>query len=143
VVTQFTHFSTAQSQLALSGAFSLTIFGAIYFLVPRITGQAWPSLSLIRAHFFAVLVGTVVLVATLAVAGWIQGHELNDPAVTFAAIGAHTKPWLLIATSAQLVLLVGNLLLLVHFLRALAGICCKADTPATFRQPPTMEASVS
>lgn len=144
VITQFTHFSTAQSQLALSGAFSLTIFGAIYFLVPRITGQAWPSLALIRAHFFAVFLGTAVLVVALGVAGWIQGHDLNDATVTFAAIAAHTKPWLLIATAGQAVLLLGNLLLSGHLLWAAASSCCrKTATPATFRPSPTMEASVS
>jgi cytochrome c oxidase cbb3-type subunit 1 len=142
VITQFTYFSEAQSQLALSGAFSMTIFGAIYFLVPRLTGQAWASAVLIRAHYFAALLGTVGLVAGLAVAGWIQGHDLNDATVSFATIAAHTKPWLLVATAAQAVLLLGNLLLLLHLLRSIANQFL-APTPATFRPGPTMEASVS
>ncbi|MBS0663430.1 MAG: cbb3-type cytochrome c oxidase subunit I [Verrucomicrobia bacterium] len=143
MITQFTHFSTAQTQLAVSGAFSLTLFGAIYFLVPRLTGRAWPSLSLIRGHFFAALLGTAALVLALAVAGLIQGREQNNATVEFSAIAVHVKPWLLVATAGQAVLLIGNLLLAVHLLRAVCPFRQAATAPATFRQPPTMEASVS
>ncbi|MDB6169721.1 MAG: cytochrome c oxidase, subunit [Verrucomicrobia bacterium] len=143
LVTQFTFFSAAQSQLAISGGFSLTIFGAIYFLVPRITGQPWPSAGLIRVHYFCALLGTAGLVAGLAVAGWIQGHELNDPAVTFAVIGARTKPWLLLATAAQAVLLLGNVLLLAHLMRAVASKLLAPVVVVIFRQPPPMGAPAS
>ena len=88
------------------------------------------------------MLGTFTLVGALVVAGWIQGHELNDAAISFAAIAAHTKPWLLIATAAQAVLLAGNLLLLVHLVRVIVATNL-APAPATFRQPPTMEASAS
>ena len=142
LITQFTYFSTAQSQLALNGAYSMMMFGAIYFLVPRITGQAWASSALIRAHYLAAIIGTIGLVVALAMAGWVQGHDLNDPAVTFAAIATHTKTWLQIATAAQALLLLGNLLLLGHLLKSAASSYL-APATATFRQPPTMEASVS
>ena len=142
VLTQFTHLATAQSQLALTGAFSLTIFGAIYFMVPRLTGQAWPSGSLIRGHFFAALLGTLILIGALAVAGWIQGQDLNDATVSFAAIATHTQPWLLIAAAGQAVLVVGNGLLLVHLVRAIACRWLK-PAPAIFPEAPTMEVSRS
>jgi len=142
VVTQFTFFSGAQAQLALNGAFSMMIYGAIYFLAPRITGRAWPSLALIRAHYAAAVIGLVGLVVALIVAGWIQGHDLNNPAVAFASIGTHVRPWLLTATAAQAVLLLGNLLLATHliWLGAAKSAAPEADV---FRQPPAMEASVS
>jgi len=142
LVTQFTYFTAAQSQLALNGAYSMMIFGAIYFLVPRITGQAWASATLIRAHYLAAIIGTAGLVAALAVAGWIQGHDLNDPAVTFATIAAHTKTWLQVATAAQALLVLGNLLLFGQLLKSAVSSLLVPAT-ATFRQPPTMEASVS
>ena len=142
MITQFTYFSAAQSQLALSGAFSMIIFGAIYFLVPRITGRAWPSVALIRAHYAAAVIGTAGLVVTLAGAGWIQGHDLNDAAIPFATIAAHTRPWLLAATAAQAVLLLGNLLLAAHFVRLLAARPAISAT-SIFLQPPAMEAPAS
>ncbi len=140
--SQFTYFSTAQTQLALTGAFSMLLYGAIYFLAPRITGQPWPSVVLIRAHYAAALTGTVGLVIALAGAGWIQGHDLRDPLVSFAAIAAHVRPWLLIATAAQAILLFGNLLLAAHLVRLIAA---KSAAPAAglFRPAPAMEAPAS
>ena len=115
-VTQFTYFQQAQQQLHL-GAFSLVMFGTLYFMAPRLAGAAWPSITLLRAHFLAVLIGFGLLVASLAAAGWIQGAALNDAAVTFATIGDKTRPWLQLAAVAQGVALCGNALLALNFLR--------------------------
>lgn len=142
MVTQFTHFSDAQSELALNGAFSMIIYGAIYFMAPRITGRAWPSGGLIRAHYGVAALGVIVLFVSLIGAGWIQGHDLGDTNVSFAQIAAHTRPWLVAATAGQALLLLGNLLLAFQLCRL--GCAKSADaTPVVFRQPPTMEASVS
>ncbi len=138
--TQFTHFGEGQTQLALTGAFSMLIYGAVYFLAPRITGRAWPSGALVRAHYASAMIGTLVLVISLLGAGWVQGHDLNDPAVSFANIARNVRPWLLAATAGQAILLLGNLLLATHVLWLASG---KAATPAVFRPAPTMEASVS
>ncbi len=115
-VTQFTYFQQAQQQLHL-GAFSLVMFGTIYFMAPRLAGAAWPSIALLRAHFLAVLIGFGLLLTSLAAAGWIQGMAMNDAAVTFATIGDKTRPWLQLAAVAQGVALCGNALLALNFLR--------------------------
>ena len=138
---EFTWFTQAQGQLALLGAFSMTIFGAIYFLVPRLTNHPWPSTPLIRAHFAAAFIGTTGIVLGLAAAGIVQGHDLANAAVSFADIAAHTRVWLEIAAASQAVLLVGNAVLAFHFARLLA---LRPATPATslLHPAPTMEASV-
>jgi cytochrome c oxidase cbb3-type subunit 1 len=140
--TQFTWMSQAQSQLALTGAFSMIIFGAIYFLVPRIWNQPWPSASLIRAHYTAAFFGTSALVVSLAIAGIVQGRDLGDAAVGFAEIAAHTRPWLFAATASQALLVLGNIVLAFHFARMVAARPAVA-AEKLFSQPPTMEASVS
>ena len=140
VHTQFTFFSEGQSQLALNGAFSMMIYGAVYFLAPRLTGRAWPSGALIRAHYAAAVLGTVVLVVALLGAGWVQGHDLNDAAIPFAKIAGYLRPWLLAATAGQALLLLGNLLLATHLLWLVAA---KSAAPAAFSPAPAMEASVS
>ncbi len=141
-ITQFTWVDRAQSELALTGAFSLTIFGAIYFMVPRLTNRAWPSLSLIRAHFAASLLGTIGLVVALTAAGFVQSHDLAHAATPFSDIAAHTRSWIEIAAASQAVLLFGNVLLALHFARA---VLCKPveSQTALFRAAPTMEVSVS
>jgi cytochrome c oxidase cbb3-type subunit I len=138
--TQFTYFSAGQAQLALNGAFSMMVYGAIYFLAPRLTGRAWPSGGLIRAHYAIAGLGTMVLVVALLGAGWVQGHDLNDAAIPFAKIAGYLRPWLLAATAGQALLLLGNLLFATHLLWLIAA---KSAAPAVFSPAPTMEASVS
>lgn len=136
---QFTYFPVAQLKLALVGAYSFLILGAIYYLAPRITGVAWPSAGLIRAHFRLTLLGTVVTVVSLGAAGWTQGRGLLDAKASFAVIAARTHPWLLAATAGEGLLLLGSLVLTVHFFRlqAVAG-CPTFGSTAT-----AMEASAS
>lgn len=145
LVTQFTHIDTAQQQLALYGGFSMMLFGSIYYAVPRLTGHAWASAALVRGHALLATLGLVVLVVTLVVSGWIQGHDLLDPKVTFADLADHTRFWLLVAVAAQAVLLLGNLLLLVNFCWSACLGCFPAEPaePARFRQPSVMEAPAS
>ncbi|MCX6952370.1 MAG: cbb3-type cytochrome c oxidase subunit I [Verrucomicrobia bacterium] len=145
LVTQFTYLSTAQQQLAIYGGISMLLFGSIYFAVPRLTGQAWSSGALLKGHVVLSMLGVLLLVGSLAAAGWTQGHELNDAKVSFADIGAHTRPWLLAVSVAQLTLLLGNILLLVNFAQSVCAACCASSTGAQspFRQPAAMEAHAS
>ena len=139
VRTQFTHFDTAQSQLALWGAFSMVFFGGVYYAVPRITGRAWLSAGLVRAHLFLALAGIILLFGSLTAAGIIQSQDLADPKVAFEDITRHTHPWLLAASIAQAVFLLGSLAFLVNFIGT-AFRFLKLSQPATFTQPATMEA---
>jgi len=140
-VTQFTYMQDALTALALIGSITLIFFAAIYYIAPRLCGRAWPSSALVRAHFAAAIIGFVVLVVALAVAGWVQGQALNSTA-SFADIAARTRPWLLVATAAQALLLIGNLLVTFHFLKIVA--CPREEAAAlTFRTPVAMEASAS
>ncbi len=137
--TQFTYFDEAQRELALYGAASTIIFGGIYFAVPRITGRAWLSGGLVRAHLFLTVAGVLLLVASLAGAALAQSRGLADPAVPFAEIFRHTRPWLAAATAARAALLLGNIALAMNF----AGTACRflnASEPASFNPPTAMEA---
>ncbi len=117
-VTQFTHFDEAQQTLAFYGAISMMLLGGIYYALPRLTGRPWAWAGAVRAHLVLTAAGIVVLVAALAIGGVVQGRDLNEPAVTFAEIATHTHPWLLLASLAQAVLLLGNLLLLANFFKS-------------------------
>lgn len=136
---QFTYFTAALAKLVVGGGFSLIIFGAIYYLVPRVCGADWPSSGLIRAHFGLTLLGLAVTVVSLAIAGWVQGKGLADPTVNFATIAARTKPWLLAATAGEAMLLLGSLVITIHYFRLQCAACCSSATSAAA----TMEASAS
>jgi hypothetical protein len=90
--------------------------------------------------------GVALLVLSLAGAGWIQGHDLLDPKISFADIANHTRSWLLVAVAAHGLLLLGNLVFFVSILRSvfaclLSSSTASAETP--FRDAGALEAPVS
>jgi cytochrome c oxidase cbb3-type subunit I len=132
--TQFTFFTEAQKQLALYGSASTILFGGIYFALPRITGKAWLSGALVRIHLLFSIGGLVLLVTSLAIASVAQSQDFLTAATPFADIIQHTRPWLLAATVAQAILLVGNLAFLANFY----GTACRIlniSIPAWFNPP--------
>lgn len=147
-IVQFTYFAEAQQQLALTGAISMLFFGALYFMVPRISGRAWASAAFIRGHFFLMVLGVILLVASLATAGWIQGHALNEftlvdgqpVVVSFAEIATRTQTPLMLATAAKGILFLGSLIFAVNFLRTACPRKGGAPVTDLLRPPSTMEA---
>lgn len=142
---QFTFLAAALEQMALYGAISMMFFGAIYYMIPRLTGTPWSSGPLAAGHRSLVMLGVVLLIVSLAAAGWTQGHDLANPATTFAQLHEHIRVPLLGATAANFILLAANLLLLVNFCKTACAACCAKDAaPANlFRQPATLEASAT
>lgn len=145
LVTQFTHFDAAQQQLALYGGFTLILFGAIYYAIPRLTGQPWASAMLINGHRLTAVLGVTLLIVSLAGAGWVQGHDLLNAKTSFADIATHTRSWLLLVVAAHGLLLLGNLIFFVNFLRSACAACCPSAAPAEiqFRDAGALEAPVS
>src|SRR5204863_492201 len=54
---QFSEVSVAYSHLGLYAFFSMIIFGAMYYIVPRLVGREWRFASLIKIHFWASVYG--------------------------------------------------------------------------------------
>lgn len=144
VASQFTFLPVALDQLGIYGGISMMFFGAIYFMVPRVTGNPWASAALVGGHRVLVTVGVLLLVVTLAVAGWLQSGDLLNAKTSFPDIVKHINAPLLGVTAAHVVLIAANLLLLVNFLKT-ACVCRSNDarTQAIFRQPATLEASAT
>jgi cytochrome c oxidase cbb3-type subunit 1 len=99
----------------------MMFFGAIYFMVPRLTAAPWSSATLMVGHRVLAMLGVLVLVLALAGAGWMQGADLLDAKKSFADIFTHLKTPLLVVSGAQLALLAANLLLLVNFLQSISA----------------------
>lgn len=134
VATQFTFFVPAVEILGYQGAISMLFFGAIYYMLPRLTGLAWPSRVLTVGHRVLVMAGVVIAVVGLMAAGWVQSGLLLDGRTPLAEIAARIRIPLLVAIAGQALLLVSNLVLFVNFCRS-ACACCRADeSPTIFRQ---------
>lgn len=109
-LTQFTWFGAAQTQLQLYGFFAITMFGAIYHLLPRVMGFELPFPKLVRVQHWFSMLGIVIVVASLAIGGVEQGMKLHDPAVSVSQATKAILPFLHASTTGLLFILLGNLL---------------------------------
>ncbi len=142
VETQFTLFDVALEQLALYGGLTMIFFGAIYYMVPRLTGNAWTSFGLTIGHRVLATIGVVLLVVVLAVSGWTQGSDLLNPKVQFAEVIENARLSLLVISGAQLLLLFANILLLVNFFQTISATVV-SDVTALSPIPRSTEESAS
>jgi cytochrome c oxidase cbb3-type subunit I len=140
---QFTWFGAAQTQLQLYGFFSITMFGAIYYILPRAVGIEFAFPKLIRVqHWFAML-GLVIFVVALAVGGFEQGVKLNDPAIAFADVTKAVLPFLRASTLGLLFLLIANLIFALNiFAMILAWKWSVTKTVFTFAISPLKKSEV-
>jgi len=130
-VTNFTWFTVAQAQLNSFGFFSLVMLGAIYHIVPRVAGAEWPSAKSVRLHFWLAAVGILLVAVPLALGGVAQGFKLLDPAIAFQDVSKATLPFLRAATTGELLILFGNLLLAANLL-GLVVRCFRAKLVPAF-----------
>jgi cytochrome c oxidase cbb3-type subunit 1 len=80
-VGRFSQFSYAQDAahfFAIYMFFSMVMFGAIYFIVPRVTGCEWISGSRIRFHFWFSAYGSVAIGVILLASGLYYGASLDE-----------------------------------------------------------------
>ena len=125
-VTEFTWFGPAQTQLQLYGFFAMTMFGAIYYLLPRAVGFEWPFPKLVRVHFWISMFGVLLLVMPLAIGGVVQGLKWANPNVAVVDVAKATMPFLRGSTTGLLFLLFGNLLFALNIF----GLTFRLETRA-------------
>jgi cytochrome c oxidase cbb3-type subunit 1 len=125
-LTQFTYVTAAQAQLGLYGFFSMVVFGALYYIVPRVLSTEWASVPLASLHFWASALGVVLLVGSLTAGGITQGNLLADASVAFTAVTKATLPYLFTAVVALVILAIGQLAFALNFFWTLS----RASAPA-------------
>lgn len=135
---QFTLVAELRDWTVLYACFSTAMFGAAYFIVPRLTGFAWRSSALVRAHWLGTLAGVALLVVALGYGGWQQGRLLNASTAPFAEIAAALRPWLVLRSVALMVLLTGHLAFALNFCWTACGALTRKGARAEFRAPPAL-----
>src|SRR5215471_11279655 len=116
-VLQFTWFTPARAFLNGYGFFAMTLLGAIYYIVPRVTGIEWPCARSVRAHFWLAMGGVFLFVVPLAVGGIMEGIRWKNPEIPPVEVAKGSLVFLRISTVGELLILVGHLLLLVNLVR--------------------------
>ena len=93
-IVHFTLFQAAYSELVLYSFFSMVMFGAIYYITPRLVGCEWLSSSLIKIHFLGAAYGGGTAIASLFAAGIASGAGLADPEDTFSQVVQYVQFYL-------------------------------------------------
>jgi cytochrome c oxidase cbb3-type subunit 1 len=131
-VTHFTHYTVARSHLGLYAFVTMVVLGAIYFIVPRITGREWPSQRLISAHFWLVTTGVAIYVVALSIGGWLQGLAMLDASRPFVESMALTLPYLKARSVGGALMVLGHLVFIRHFGLVILGRTGAGPRPALF-----------
>ncbi len=115
-LTQFSLSTYGFSSLALYGVFSLILLGAIYFIVPEITGRIWPFPRLIHIHFLFSVYG----VATIGLVTLIGGMEYGIHQQNWLQNWLHTActavPYAAASTFAWALILISNSCFFLHLI---------------------------
>lgn len=113
--TQFTIAGYGYELLALYGFFSMVMFGAIYFIVPRITRREWLSAKMIRIHFWWSIYGILFIVLFCTILGGFQQgaaqENFNQP---WKQAVLAVWPYAVGTTVAWCFILVSNLFFFLH-----------------------------
>ena len=125
-VVRFTSFATGLEQLLVYGCASMVVFGASYFILPRLTGALWPSAKLVHVHFWATALGFIAALVAWLVGGWQNGQLLANPAVAYADVLRAGSSWCLVLKISAVLVLVGH----VAFALNAFGMILKSSAPA-------------
>jgi cytochrome c oxidase cbb3-type subunit I len=109
-VAHFTHYTVGHAHLGAYGFFTMIMFGATYYILPRITGREWASATMIRCHFWLAAIGITLYFTSLSIGGWFQGLALIDSNIPFIKIVVNTVPYLWGRSTAGLMLTTGHIL---------------------------------
>ena len=141
VVAHFTHYTVGHAHLGLYGFVSLVFFGAMYFVMPRITAREWPYPRLISAHFWLVTIGIAVYFWSLTIGGWLQGTAMLDAARPFMDSVTLTLPWLKARSVGGALMTAGHLVFAWHFIAMALKLGPQRSRPALFKHALVKEAA--
>jgi cytochrome c oxidase cbb3-type subunit I len=114
-VTHFTHFTVAHAHLGLYAFVTLVLFGAIYFIMPRVMAWEWPYPKLVALHFWLVVLGFAIYFVSLSIGGLLQGLYMLDAARPFMDSVTVTLPYLKARSVGGALMVLGHLVFAFHF----------------------------
>jgi len=114
-ITHFTHYTIGHSHLGLYAFFTMIMFGAMYYIIPRLVGCEWRSPTMIKMHFWLSFYGIILMVAALTFGGMAQGLNLDNPSVSFNAVTEGTIPYLQARSWSGIALTLAHVIFAVHY----------------------------
>jgi cbb3-type cytochrome c oxidase subunit I len=114
----FTHWVVGHAHFALLGTFGFVGWGAIYYVVPRVSGRQWYSRRLANAHFWLSLVGTGLMIVALTVAGLIQASAWEEGLPVYRGV-IMVAPFMGLRAFSGLLIVLGQVLLVYNVFKTL------------------------
>jgi cytochrome c oxidase cbb3-type subunit 1 len=131
-VAHFTHYTVAHAHLGMYAFYTMIMFGAMYYVVPRLTRNEWSSARLIRVHFWSCALGIALYFIALSWSGWYQGLMMNDPGVPFIKIVEYTKPYLVARSLSGVLMTLGHVAFAILLFRIMRGSSVHPNGPTLF-----------
>ncbi len=129
-ITAFTWFDPARVQIFLFGFFAMTMFGTIYYIIPRLVPAGSLSSGLIRLHFWLGALGIILFAGPLLIGGLKQGSDLNNAGLPFLNVVQGTLGFLRASTTGELLILLGNAILVLNIVAMLVRVGRASATAA-------------
>ena len=114
----FTHWVVGHAHFALLGTFGFVAWGAIYYCVPRVSGRQWYSRRLANAHYWLSLVGTVIMMTALTIAGLIQASAWEEGIPVYRGV-IMVRPFMAMRALSGVLIVAGQLLLVYNVFKTL------------------------
>jgi cytochrome c oxidase cbb3-type subunit 1 len=140
-ITHFTQYTIGHAHLGLYGFFSMIMFGAMYYIFPRVTNNEWSSARLIKVHFWGSALGILSYGVGLCWAGWWQGTMMNNPSIPFLQIVEYIKPYLILRSISGAGMTIAHLAFALSVWRILSRhhFVMSGPTLFTTQRPPWRE----
>ena len=126
-ITNFTWFVPAQTQWVLYGFFAMTVFGAVYYIVPRIAGIEFCNRKAVTAHLWLAGLGILIYAAALGLGGIQQGLAMNDRK-PFTEVMATGVAFLRVSTLGDVFMLLAHLIFLANLAGLVSRLCRQCAT---------------
>ena len=137
-VTDFTWFTHGHTVLRLYGFFTMTMFAAIYYILPKVSGVPICPRR-IKGHFWVAMPGALLLAVPMIIGGIKQGLKLADVSAPFLDSTKAAMLGFRIGTFGELLIAIGALIFLANVLISIVNhyrtIAKTAIAAATAIQP--------
>jgi cytochrome c oxidase cbb3-type subunit 1 len=115
-ISHFTHYTIGHAHLGVYAFVTMILFGAIYYIMPRLLRWEWPYPILIKFHFWLVALGITLYIIAMQIGGIIEGLYMNDASRPFIEAVEVTKPYLFTRSVAGVIILLGHLFFIYIFI---------------------------
>ena len=115
-VAHFTHYTVGHAHLGAYAFVTMVLFGAVYFMMPRVLNWEWPYPRLITLHFWLAAAGISIYFVSLTIGGWLQGLAMLDAARPFMESVALTLPYLRWRSIGGALMVLSHLVFVGHFM---------------------------